>query len=105
MKLSEIRPCDNCGGNLQPIFYLVDTTLAILDHQAINQVIGMTHYMQGHLQLAEMFSPKPDVVTIAGDKDPNLRTRLFLCQDCYMMQGVNLAKLSEDVTTEDKESG
>lgn len=96
MKLSEIRPCDNCGGPITPHFYVVRMSIALFNPKATNQVLGMAQYFGGHLALAELFSPHEDVVTVAMDEKEHkvLQTELFLCQDCYL-RPVNLAELAE----------
>lgn len=94
MKLSEIRPCDNCGGKVAPQFYLVRGTLALFSPQAANATLGLTQMFGGALALAEAMSPDPEVVKLASDHDKSLQSELFLCQTCYMGD-VNLALLND----------
>ena len=95
MKLSELRPCDNCGGIIAPQFYVVRTSLAIIDAQAANATLGLTQMFNGALGLAEAMSPMPDAVKIAGEFDKSLWVEDFLCRDCFMTKGINLAQLGE----------
>lgn len=95
MKLSELRPCDNCGGKIIPTFMVLRISHALFKPQAMNEVLGMTQYFQGHLELAEMFVGDESVVLVTGDEDKQLMTELFICQDCYMMKPLDIAQLVE----------
>jgi len=91
MKLTELRPCDNCGGkltgevgrNIQ--FYVLQVSMAILNPRAINQVLGMNLYFQNKsLPVAEMFVPEADdaVELLADQKGLGGWAKLFICFDC-----------------------
>ena len=97
MKLTETRPCDNCDATYTDFFYIVDLTMAIFNPQAANQVVGLNRYFQGHIHLAEMFAPEPDVVILMSEKDPTLNTRIFLCSDCCLGKEISIAELMEKV--------
>lgn len=94
MKLSELRPCDNCGGIVAPQFYIVQTSLAIINPQAANATLGLTQMFGGHLALAEAMSPDAEAVKIAGEFNKELWTELRVCAKCYM-QPLNLAEIAE----------
>lgn len=94
MKLSEVRPCDCCGGKIAPNFYVVRGSLAVFSPQAANATLGLTQMFGGALALAEAMSPDPEVVKIAGEFDKSLWHELFLCQSCYMGD-VNIALLND----------
>lgn len=94
MKLSDLRPCDNCGGPIGQIFYQVRTSIVMVKAQAANQMLGLTQMMGGSLALAEAMGPEPDCVTVGGDHDPELFTHLLMCQDCFM-KPVRLAEVVE----------
>jgi len=95
MKLSDLRPCDNCGGNISPTFYVVRTTLAIIT-PAANQVLGLHQYLGGKsLALAEVMAPEPDCVKVCADEDPRAQTELFLCTRCFTSHCIDLAVLTE----------
>lgn len=98
MKLTDMRPCDNCGSIYEiGMFYVLHISLAVFKPDAVNQVMGLYRYFQGQaIHLAEMFAPDPDIVIIAGEEDPVMWTRIFLCQDCFMGE-VRLAHLVEKV--------
>ncbi|SRR5258708_3762143 len=94
MKLSELRPCDNCGGIVAPQFYIVRSSLAIINPQSANATLGLTQMFGGHLALAEVMSPDADAVKIAGEFNKELWIELRLCRDCYMSD-INLAEVAE----------
>lgn len=97
MKLSDLRPCDNCGGPLKlGIFYVVRASLAIVRPQAANQVLGLAQVFQGSLGLAEVMAPEADCVKIAGYDEPCLWNEIIVCQDCFMSD-LNVAAISEKV--------
>lgn len=96
MKLSEIRPCDNCGGQIVPIFYVVRTSIAVFNADATNQNLGLMRMLRDSLPLAEAFSSEPDAIKIGGEEDKQLWVDIILCQDCYVSD-VNLALLAEKI--------
>jgi hypothetical protein len=69
MKLSGLRPCENCGGQLR---------------------------LPGQAGFYVVMAPRPDeAVLVAGEKDPHLWTELLICGDCYMRKPLDLAILTE----------
>ena len=90
MKLTELRPCDNCNGPLKGgLFYIVRFSLAIIKREAVNEFFGMHQFFGGRAPtaLVENFAPAAaDAVTIAMDDDEfkQLMNELFVCNDCYM---------------------
>lgn len=101
MKLSQLRPCDNCGGPIAPIFYVVRTSIAVFNANATNENLGLMQMFQGSLVLAETMSSQPDAVKIGGEEDKKLWTEIYLCQHCYI-DNVNLAVLGEKVEKHDE---
>ena len=95
MKISDLRPCDACGGSISPQFYVVRFSIAIFKPRETFLNAGMTLHFG--LALAEALSPDPDVVTVAMDEPEykKLMVELFLCQHCYMMEKFNLAVLAQ----------
>ena len=59
----------------------------MLDPCAANEVMGLTQYFQGGgrgLAIAEQFAPGADeAVLIMGDAEPELRTEIHLCFECF----------------------
>ncbi len=98
MKLSQLRPCDCCGGKIAPIFNVVRISMAVMNQQAISREIGMAQICGGHLGLASIIGANEDVVKIAGDEDSKLMTELYICNDCMFLKPVNLAELMEQET-------
>jgi hypothetical protein len=98
IKVSELRPCDHCGGPIAPMFYVVRLSLALIDHRAVNEFMGMHQFFGGRapVALVENFAPSAaDAVLVAGDKEPSLMTECWICQDCYLGTPLNLARLTE----------
>lgn len=98
MKLSDIRPCDQCGGKIAPMFYVVKSSIAMFNRNAVNEQLGLVQMFGGGgagIALAEVMGAHGnDVVMIAGDEDEQLWFEFYLCQDCFMGP-VNLAVLME----------
>lgn len=98
MKVSELRPCDKCGGKIYPAFHVVRTSLALIKPQAVNQFMGMHQFFGGRAPaaLVENFSPESaDAVIVAGDDDPVLMNEFFICSDCFLGGSLDLARLME----------
>lgn len=105
MKLSELRPCDECGKQIAPIFYIVRASIAVIDAKATNQTLGLMQYFGGGsagLALAEVMGGSSDVVKIGGDEDERLWTEIFLCQKCHL-KPINLAALAEKISDREDE--
>jgi len=103
MKLSEIRPCDNCGGAIVPIFYVVRTSIAVFNADATNEMLGLSRMFCGSLALAETMGSQPEAVKIGGEENKELWVEVFLCQDCYVGSNVNLALLAEKIGKKNEE--
>ena len=86
LKLSEIRPCDFCGGQLRGgVFRSLIVGYGAVNPQKANQVLGLTQMFQGHIGLAEMFAPHAEEVITITDREefPELSTLLFVCTECF----------------------
>jgi hypothetical protein len=96
LKLSELRPCDNCSGKIAPIFSVIEIKMAVFNARNVNAVLGTNQIFGGRaLKLAEAMAPgADDAVEVLENKDGI--TTLFLCQQCCMAD-VCLAVLSEKV--------
>lgn len=112
MKLSELKPCAGCGGplmiNRQDIrinqFFVVDSSMAMLDPKSANQTLGLAQYFQGNLQLAEIMGPAAETaVRVAGDLDPKLKDRVFICFECFYGKPLGLI-LEAAASRQSKES-
>lgn len=93
MKLSELHPCDECGGTLlapsAATFLVVDVQQAMVDGRAVQRMQGMAALWNRPLtdpkalQLAETMGPdQGEAVMLFGEKNPELKTGLFLCMNC-----------------------
>jgi hypothetical protein len=98
VKVSELRPCDNCAGPIAPTFYVVRFSQAIINAAAVNEFMGMHQFFQGKASaaLVENFAPAAgDAALVFGDKDKTLETELFVCQRCVLAGPIDLAMLQE----------
>jgi len=93
MKLSELRPCDACGGPHHGQFYVLRMSLAMVKPRAANQVLGLTQIFGGALGLAEVMAPEAEAVMILGDAEPALWSEYHLCNSCTLEQPINIALL------------
>jgi len=91
LKLSEIRPCDSCGGAIAPIFRVVQIKMGVFNPEQVNAVLGLNTIFGGALGLAGVMAPG-DPVHIC--EEPDGLIELFLCNTCYC-EAVNLAALAE----------
>jgi hypothetical protein len=102
MKLSEIRPCDACGGTIVPMFYVLRLSMAMFKPQAVNTTMGLMQMFGGNLALAEVMSSQPDAVTVMGDENPELMTEIIICQECLLGKPLDMALLLDKVQTNEK---
>lgn len=94
MKLSALRPCDQCGGPLGLSFGVVRCSTALVSPRSAREVLGVSAIFGGALGLAEVMAPDADgAVVVLGDREPALTTELLLCMDCYATAAVSLAEL------------
>lgn len=70
--MTEVRPCDACGGTIEPAFYRIRVSLALLDAKAAN-----------HAAL------------VLGDEDAQLETTFVVCQACALGKPFDLGLLLE----------
>lgn len=96
MKLSELRPCDNCGGPVGTTFNILRHSIVAVNAEKANRVLGMAQFFQGHLGLAEVMGPEDNPVIIAGEFNPVLWTDLFICQDCYYQKHLSIPSMMEN---------
>jgi hypothetical protein len=106
MKLSELKPCAKCGGAIEPTFYVVEFSQALITHAA-REVLGNALILGGvhSLPIAEALAPRPDdAVMVFGDKDPQLKNRLLICQECFLGGALDLAVMWEALIEQRKRS-
>ena len=93
MKLSELRKCDGCGGQLinngTIQFFAVDVHSAIVNQDALNTLLSLTQMYRGSVGLAAVMSPHGE--DVAAELPP---VRLLLCFECYC-KPQSLASLTE----------
>jgi hypothetical protein len=106
MKLSDARPCDNCGGKIAPTFYRIRVDLALFVAKNANAVLGTAQILgglqnPGALAVAESLAPgAEDAIVFAGDKEPDLLDTLFICQECFLEGSLDLAVLIKKLNPE-----
>jgi hypothetical protein len=91
MKLSELRPCDVCGGGLlqkpggprMATFYVLRISQA-MPMPAADRVVAMSRLLGDSLQLGEVMADvdADDAIRVFGDKDRRLMSELLVCFDC-----------------------
>jgi hypothetical protein len=98
MKVSELRPCDQCAGPIAPSFYVVRFSQALIRAKAVNEFLGMHQFFGGkaNAALVENFAPaSTDAALIFGDQNKTLQTELFICEECFLHGPIDLAMLME----------
>jgi hypothetical protein len=99
VKLSELPICVECD---KPVigpdsgrgpFYVLRTSLAIVNPKAASGVLGLITIMSGGktpsnaaINVAETLAPDAEnAILVVGDEDPKLMTEFALCQNCALM--------------------
>jgi hypothetical protein len=98
VKVSELRPCDQCAGPIAPSFYVVRFSQALINANAVNEFIGMHTFFGGRASaaLVENFAPASiDAAIVFMDQDRTLQIELFICQECFLNVPLDLARLME----------
>ncbi|NJN54002.1 MAG: hypothetical protein HC804_04120 [Anaerolineae bacterium] len=82
-KTTDLKPCDNCGGPVAPIFYRAELKFrqVMIDMTAVNQVMGTAQILGGNMRLASVMSPNQDIlIELPGYKiDKDLLALPELC--------------------------
>lgn len=78
MKLSELKPCEDCGGKIAPIFAVVKARRLLIDHDAANRVLALSQMFGRNLLLAETMGDVNEVTVQLDDRE------IVLCQDCFL---------------------
>jgi DNA topoisomerase IB len=99
-KLTDLRPCDNCNGQLTGgIFYVLRFSLALVRERAVNEFMGMHQFFGGRASVAliENFAPSAANAVVVAMDDPEydvLANEIVICNGCYM-KPIVLAELAE----------
>lgn len=77
MKLDDLRPCDGCGGPVNPIFFRIVISHMAIDQTAVRQRVGMGQFF-GNSSLASVFDAFGDdaIKELPGKT-------LLLCTSCF----------------------
>jgi len=101
MKLSELRPCDNCGGKIAPIFYVLRISPAVINMRDAHQGVALGEAFGFPLELVEGMGMSGEIGTIAMDEKKDsgkqIMTEIWICQECHM-QPINIAEIVERVS-------
>lgn len=90
MKLSELKPCDKCGGKIAPVFYVVNMQQVMIDAVAANRTLALNQMFGGALGLAENMSPDDSVTQVLNQK------RAIICQECFFGSNFNVWLFDRD---------
>jgi hypothetical protein len=97
VKLSELRPCDGCGGALigdnSIQFYVVTLDTALVLAPPVNRVLGLAQMFGGSLALAEVMSDEQSPIKLLSENGAN-PDKALLCFACYC-KPIHLASLAE----------
>lgn len=107
MKLSDLKPCAGCGGPLRSEgmgnWYEVRVSSVMLNPKSAQRVMGLANMFNGHLGIAEVFSPDTDdAVVVLGEKEPALYTTVHVCFECYCEKRV--VEITERVAAQTREA-
>ena len=93
MKLSELRPCDFCGGPLIPQFYILQYKQAIFTPQT-QQMLSATQIMGGSLVIAEALFPRADEAVLIIEDAPGIDSlEIIVCRKCFMEREIRFVDL------------
>lgn len=85
MKLADLRPCDGCGGSINPVFYRVEIEQHVIDQARAQQHVGMVQFFGGNAGLAGVFTDDARATT------PAQRATLLLCTECFSLPSAAMA--------------
>lgn len=106
MKCGELRPCDNCGGSIAPVFYRVSVQQIGLKLNEIKRHMGLAQFFgDGNVgfALANIMGTDPDIDQPIGNT-----VNMMLCTNCACMPdtppiGALIERLAEKHPKEDNE--
>jgi hypothetical protein len=78
--IKNLRPCDNCGEPIAPVFYVVRVQQAVINYNSLRSHMGLALMFNGNNALADVFNPGSDqgAETLDDDKE------YFVCQGCVI---------------------
>lgn len=53
-KLSDLRPCDRCGGPVNPTFYVVDVATMVVNQTRVREHVGLATLLGGGSRASEI---------------------------------------------------
>ena len=93
-KLSQIRPCDFCGGKIAPIFFVVQVKHAAFNARACNQTLALAQGFGLGLGIAEAMGARADEAVVVLEEGC---TELFVCNNCYCKGPLDISRAAEAV--------
>lgn len=91
MKLSELRPCDACGGKLSLTFFRVTVEHHVINPGEVRKRAAMDVMFPGAPALAAVMHGDQDDAT-----QPATTSTMILCTDCLCKSGPVAATWGED---------
>lgn len=89
MKLSDLHPCDRCGGVLGLTFHVVRTSLVVVDPKKAQEHLALAQMFRGSLRLADAMGPHGGdddaVKVLAEQKGAGGWDQALLCVDCHAL--------------------
>lgn len=83
-KVTELRPCDRCGGQITPTFYRIRIEHLAVDMQAVREVLG-TAMITNSLELGRVLSDRDATTRLTS-------SQFDMCIQC-VMDDLGLANL------------
>lgn len=78
MKLDDLRPCDACGGPVNPVFFRLVVKQMVVNQDAVRERVGMAQFFGGNDRLASVFDARGDLAVGMAQQQT-----LHLCCSCF----------------------
>jgi len=98
VKLTDLHPCDNCGGRVDPIFFVVRVSQALVMPGARGEAESM--FGDGQAPTSSLWRNSEDAVLVFGsgraaNNTSNMYTEALVCADCFHSGRATLPRLVE----------
>ncbi|MBL8752247.1 MAG: hypothetical protein JNK15_03015 [Planctomycetes bacterium] len=78
MKLDDLRPCDACGGPVNPVFFRLRVDQMVVNQAAVRERVGLAQFFGGNDRLASVFDARGDTAVAEASQQT-----LNLCCSCF----------------------
>ena len=78
MNLDQLRPCDACGGAVNPVFFRLRVDQQVVNQDAVRERAGMLQFFRGNMRLASVFDARGETATGSVSV-----TEVILCTTCF----------------------